>query len=216
MTPVSASITAALMAIGAGSASGLRPYLTVLLLGLARLLVPQDAVPPIVGQALAQIPEFLTSPWILGICAVLAIGDGGIDKVLGLNLPLEPINQILRPVLGALIGLQLGLGSGAPTATVTAVLGGAAALPVSLGKASLTAGLTAIFPEPISQVLRSLIEDFGAVGLVVAAVLAPIIAAVLGLVAVGIGIALFVIFRRAYRAMRARLGRFGRRASPTG
>ncbi|MGY5766041.1 DUF4126 domain-containing protein [Brachybacterium sp. DNPG3] len=149
-------ITSSLMAIGSGSASGLRPYLTVLILSIAGMTIPDDA-PLLIGVAAAQIPPLLANPWVAGLCALLAIGDCGIDKVLGLNLPFEALNQIIRPIFGALVGMQLGSTAGPEFAVLNTMLGVGTATPVSLGKGSLTAGLTAAFPEPVSQVVRSVL-----------------------------------------------------------
>jgi hypothetical protein len=70
-------LTASLMAIGSGSAAGLRPYFTVLALGIAGLVIP-DTAPDMIASAARQIPESITNPWVLAICAVLAIGEAGL------------------------------------------------------------------------------------------------------------------------------------------
>ena len=44
------------MAIGSGSAAGLRPYFTVLALGIAGLAIP-DTAPEMIASAARQIPE---------------------------------------------------------------------------------------------------------------------------------------------------------------
>lgn len=203
-------VTASLMAIGTGSATGLRPYFTVFALSLAGITVPEDA-PGFIANTAGQIPESIANPWVLVICAVLALGDGGLDKILGLNLPLETINQVLRPIFGALVGVQLGMDAGVASAVTSGVLGLGTATPVSLGKGSLTAGLTAVFPEPVSQFLRSLIEDFGAFALVILALVLPFLAAFLGVVMVVIGIALFFLFRKALRSMRTKFSQVKQR-----
>lgn len=79
-------IHAALISIAAGSATGLRPYFTVLVLGLAGL-IPASAAPDVFDATLEAIPTTISNPWVLGICAVLAVLDAGVDKVIGLNLP---------------------------------------------------------------------------------------------------------------------------------
>ncbi|MEG2714084.1 MAG: DUF4126 domain-containing protein [Glutamicibacter sp.] len=193
-------LTASLMAIGSGSAAGLRPYFTVLALGIAGLAIP-DSAPEMIASAARQIPASIANPWVLAICAVLAIGEAGLDKIPFLNLSMESVSVWLRPVFGALVGLGLGANSGAEVAVLTGLLGAGSALSVSLGKSSVTAATNAV-PEPITQWMRSLIEDLGALVLVAAAVLVPVLAAVLGLVAIAIGFFLYRIFRKAYRSMK--------------
>lgn len=203
-------ITAALMAVGTGSATGLKPYLTVFMLSVAGMAVPPDTSGPLAAAA-EHIPHSLANPWVAIICAILAIGDFGIDKVIGLNLPFETINSVLRPIFGALVGTQVGVNSGPEMTAVCAALGLGTATPVSLGKTGLTAGMTAAFPEPVSQVVRSFIEDFGAFFLVLAALILPALAAFFGLCAVGIGLTLFFMFRKAYRSMRTKFSQLKQR-----
>ncbi|MGQ4494310.1 DUF4126 domain-containing protein [Dermabacteraceae bacterium P13115] len=193
-------LTASLMAIGVGSAAGLRPYFTAFMLAAFGMAVPAYG-PEFLQSTAGSIPETIANPWVLGISGALAFADLVIDKILGINLPMEAINQFLRPILGALLGAQLGAEAGPTMAVVTALLGGGAAAPVSIGKGAVTAGMTAILPEPISQVLRSLGEDAAALVLVVAAVLAPLLAALLGIVLVVAAVFLFLMIQRALRSL---------------
>ena len=197
-------LTASLMAIGSGSAAGLRPYFTVLALGLAGLLIP-DTAPQWLTSTADRIPESITHPWVLGICAVLSIGEAGLDKIPFINLSMETVSVWLRPVFGALVGVGLGANSSVGLAVLTGLLGAGSALSVSLGKSSVTAASNVV-PEPITQWVRSLIEDFGALILVLAAVLLPVLAALLGIAAIAIGFLLYRMFRKAYRALKQAFG----------
>lgn len=202
-------LTASLMSIGSGSAAGMRPYFTVFVLGFAALVMPEGA-PGIVTTAVEQIPGSIANPWVVGICAILALADFLGGKVPWLDLSLEPITAWLRPVLGSLVGMQLGVESGAATAVFTTALGAGTSIPVSLGKTSATAATTAA-SGGFADWIRSLFEDASAFVLVVAAVLVPIFAAFLGLIAVAIGIVLFLLFRKAYRAMKMKVSDLRRR-----
>ena len=195
------AMTAMLMSIGTGTASGLRPYLTVLVMSVAGLAVP-DSTGGFLHQVDAAIPPAIANPWVAVICLVLALGDGGLDKVIGVNLPLEGINQVLRPVFGVLVGVGLGSQVNAGTMVVAGLLGGATALPVSLGKGGATAGSTALAPSATLQVLRSIGEDIGAVVLAVLAIVAPLLAAVLALAVVVMAVKVVVMVRRALRRRR--------------
>lgn len=135
----------------------------------------------------------------------MALGDAGVDKVPFAGLSMETVSAWLRPVFGSLVGLQLGVESGPVVTVLTTILGAGTSLPVSLGKTSTTAATTLAGGGTVEW-LRSLIEDFGAVILVVAAILLPILAAFFGLIAVGIGITLFIMFRKTYKAMKTKFG----------
>lgn len=69
-----------------------------LVLSLAGIAVP-DGSSGFLGQVDAAVPASISNPWVLGACAVLALGEGGLDKVLSLNLPLEAVSQVLRSVV---------------------------------------------------------------------------------------------------------------------
>lgn len=202
------TVTAALIAIAGGSAAGLRPYFTILGLGLAGM-IPLDAAPDVFDSTIAAIPDIISNPWVLGICAILAVLDAGVDKVIGINLPWEAMNSFLRPILAVALGAAIGWDNGTGQAIILGVLSGASALPVSLGKGATTAGLTAVFPEPTSQVVRSLGEDIAAVVMVVLTVLAPILAVIVAIAAIALGIMAFLAFRKAYRSLRRRFGSSG-------
>lgn len=196
-------VTASLMAIGSGSASGMRPYFTVFALGFAALSVPEDA-PSLVATAIDQIPDSIANPWVLAICGILALAEFIGGKLPGFDFLLESASVWLRPILGSLVGMQLGVDSGSAAAALTTVLGASTSLPVSLGKASTTLATTGA-SAGTADWIRSLFEDSSALILVIAAIVLPILAAFLGLLAVGVGITLFLMFRKAYRAMKMKV-----------
>ena len=195
-------VSTALVAIGTGSAAGLRPYFTVFFLGVAKLLIPADA-PGAISGVITQIPDIVADPWVLGITGVLAVGEFLVDKFQFFDQAWDVIHSVLRPVFGALIGLQVGDEYGTTAMVTGAVLGGATATGVSLGKSTLR-GLVNLLPEPVTNVLTSLGEDTAAV-IVLIGVVVPPLAALVGLVMLGIGIWLFVKLRRVFTAAKARL-----------
>ncbi|MBU8577687.1 DUF4126 domain-containing protein [Brevibacterium luteolum] len=195
-------VSTALVAIGTGSAAGLRPYFTVFFLGVAKLLIPADA-PGAISGVITQIPDIVADPWVLGITGVLAVGEFLVDKFQFFDQAWDVIHSVLRPVFGALIGLQVGDEYGTTAMVTGAALGGATATGVSLGKSTLR-GLVNLLPEPVTNVLTSLGEDTAAV-IVLIGVVVPPLAALVGLVMLGIGIWLFVKLRRVFTAAKARL-----------
>lgn len=196
-------VSTALVAIGTGSAAGLRPYFTVFFLGVAKLLIPADA-PGAISGVITQIPDIVADPWVLGITGVLAAGEFLVDKFQFFDQAWDVIHSVLRPVFGALIGLQVGDEYGTTAMVTGAVLGGATATGVSLGKSTLR-GLVNLLPEPVTNVLTSLGEDTAAVIVLIGVVAVPPLAALVGLVMLGIGIWLFVKLRRVFTAAKARL-----------
>ncbi|MCT1873287.1 DUF4126 domain-containing protein [Brevibacterium luteolum] len=196
-------VSTALVAIGTGSAAGLRPYFTVFFLGVAKLLIPADA-PGAISGVITQIPDIVADPWVLGITGVLAAGEFLVDKFQFFDQAWDVIHSVLRPVFGALIGLQVGDEYGTTAMVTGAVLGGATATGVSLGRSTLR-GLVNLLPEPVTNVLTSLGEDTAAVIVLIGVVAVPPLAALVGLVMLGIGIWLFVKLRRVFTAAKARL-----------
>lgn len=196
-------VSTALVAIGTGSAAGLRPYFTVFFLGLAKLLIPADA-PGAISGVITQIPDIVADPWVLGVTGVLAVGEFLVDKFQFFDQAWDVIHSVLRPVFGALIGLQVGDEYGATAMVTGAVLGGATATGVSVGKSTLR-GLVNLLPEPVTNVLTSFGEDTAAVIVLIGVVVVPPLAALAGLVLLGIGIWLFVRLRRVWAAAKARL-----------
>ncbi|MCT1657238.1 DUF4126 domain-containing protein [Brevibacterium luteolum] len=196
-------VSTALVATGTGSAAGLRPYFTVFFLGVAKLLIPADA-PGAISGVITQIPDIVADPWVLGITGVLAAGEFLVDKFQFFDQAWDVIHSVLRPVFGALIGLQVGDEYGTTAMVTGAVLGGATATGVSLGRSTLR-GLVNLLPEPVTNVLTSLGEDTAAVIVLIGVVAVPPLAALVGLVMLGIGIWLFVKLRRVFTAAKARL-----------
>lgn len=193
-----AFITASLMAIATGSAAGLRPYFTVFFLGLTKVLTP-DAAPHLIADAVNLIPEQLTNPWVLGVTGLIGVCEFLVDKFQFLDSAWDTLQGVLRPVFGALVGLQLGAESGSTAAMISGVvLGGGSAATVSMGKSMLRAVIN-ILPEPVSNFLTSLGEDAAATVLLVCALIVPVLAGVLGaLLAVGAAV-VFSKLRNRYK-----------------
>ncbi|MFB9775613.1 DUF4126 domain-containing protein [Brevibacterium otitidis] len=201
--------TTALVAIGTGSAAGLRPYLTVFFLGMAKLLIPADA-PGAISTVVAQIPDILADPWVLGIAGVMAVGEFLVDKFQFFDQIWDVIHSVLRPVFGVLIGLQLGEDYGTTAMVTGAVFGGATATGVSLGKTTLR-GLVNLLPEPVTNFLTSLGEDLATVVVLIGVLVLPPLAALAGLSLLVFGLWLFLRLRRVYAAAKARIS--GRRSA---
>lgn len=193
-----AFITASLMAIATGSAAGLRPYFTVCFLGLTKLLVP-DAAPAMIADAVTLIPDQLTNYWVLGVTGLLGLCEFLVDKFQFLDSAWDAIQGILRPVFGALVGLQFGSEAGSTAAMIAgAALGGGSAALVSAGKSSLRAVVN-LFPEPVSNFFTSLSEDAIVAVLLFCAILIPVVAGFLGVLLAAFAVFIFRRLRRRYK-----------------
>jgi hypothetical protein len=190
-------------AISAGYAAGLNAYGTVLLLGL-------------LGRAgFGEVPDELSTTPILIAAAVMYVVEFVTDKVPLLDSVWDLLHTAIRPAIGSLIGIEfadLDQVTGSET-VVAGGLGGSTAL-VSHGlKAGLRLGINTS-PEPASNIIASLTED-GIVAVVVALVLKePFVALAVVLVLLAIGIGMVIFLRK--RIRRALERRRERRCGPPG
>jgi len=194
------------MAFSTASAAGLRPYLTILIIALAKAFVPETA-PEFVTAAVDRIPALFANEWLIGTAALLTVLEFLGDKVWGYSAAIETVNQFLRPILAAGIGASFGMEHGTGIAAATTTLSAASSVSVSLGKTALTFATNAL-PESITQVIRSLLEDGNALVLALLALFAPIIAAILTVIVAIAGLLLFITLRRLVRKMRAKFASF--------
>lgn len=139
------------LSLGAGLswASGLRLYLTVLVVGvLARL----DVV---------RLPDSLSalaSPWVIGTAAALAVVEFFADRIPAFDSLWDAIHTFIRIPAGALLAAGA-LGHADPALmTVAALAGGTLAGSAHLTKAG-TRALINLSPEPLSNWIASSTED---------------------------------------------------------
>jgi hypothetical protein len=100
----------------------------------------------------------------------------------------------VRPVVGGAIGVVMAQQAHAsPAATIAgAALGGGSALASHVVKTGTRVGVNAS-PEPFSNIIASLLEDLGVVGLVSFAVFHPVAAAIVAAAALALGIVVFAL-----------------------
>lgn len=133
--------------------AGIRAYLTVFGVGVAGYLGWLD---------LPEALEATSSPWVIGVCGVLAAIEFFADKIPGVDSAWDLVNTLARVPAGAFLAAatlspdgELGAG---------AMLTGAA---VALGSHVLKAGSRAVIntsPEPLSNWTASAGEDVAVVG----------------------------------------------------
>lgn len=176
MLPVSLIFTS-------GAASGVNSYAAVLVLGLLGRFAHIAAIPPV-----------LEHPLVLAAAAVLYAGQFVVGKVPLLDSVWDVVHTTLRPVIGGAIGLAIAQHAHVNSAATiaAAALGGAAALASHAIKTGTRIGVNAS-PEPFSNILASLLEDLGVVGLVALAAFHPLAAAIIAGVVLAAGVAMFAL-----------------------
>jgi hypothetical protein len=195
MLPVSLIFTS-------GVASGVNSYAAVLVLGLLGRFGHIAAIPPV-----------LERPPVLAAAAVLYAGQFVVGKIPMLDSLWDIVHTPLRSVVGGAVGVVVAQHAHANSAATiaAAALGGGSALASHVVKTGMRAGVNAS-PEPFSNIVASLLEDLGVVGLVSFAVFHPVAAAGVAAVVLAVGIVLFALLasriRRSWRRRRdARLQR---------
>jgi hypothetical protein len=136
----------------------------------------------------------LERPSVLAAAAVLYIGQFVVGKIPMLDSAWDVVHTTLRPVVGGAIGVVVAQQAHAnPAATIAAAaLGGGSALISHVVKTGMRVGVNAS-PEPFSNVAASLLEDLGVAGLVSFAVFHPVTAAMVAVVVLAVGVALFAL-----------------------
>lgn len=142
-------------------ASGLNPYLAVLVLGvLAR-------------TGVAPVPDVLASIPVMAVAGLLTVVHFVVDKVPLLDSASDVVHTAIRPVVAGVLAALL-----ADHAEVANALGGAAiGLVAHLGKTSLRAVVNHS-PEPASNIVTSVAEDVAVGGVLYLATQYPAAAAV--------------------------------------
>ena len=170
--------------------SGVRVYLTVFGVGIAGSL------------GWLELPTALQatqSPWVLGVCGVLTVGEFFADKIPGVDSGWDLLQTLLRVPAGAFLASAALAGPDGDMSMGWAVAGGGAAL-LSHALKSGTRALINASPEPVSNVVTSVGEDTVALG-TLALVFAHPWLALGGLLTLTLGAALGVwwLARRVWR-----------------
>ena len=137
------------LALGSSLTAGLNLYITVLTLGLLNRF---DIL------ALPEKLQVLSSPWVLGVAAVLVTVEFFADKVPYVDNAWDAIHSFIRIPAGAILaGSAMG---DVPTEYVwiAALIGGAVTFSSHGAKASARLAINST-PEPFSNWFLSLLED---------------------------------------------------------
>lgn len=176
------------LALGSSWSSGINLYAATFSLG-------------VLGWCGVKLPgelEVLTNPWIIGLAVILYCVEFVADKIPWFDSIWDGIHTFIRVPAGAALA-YLSFGDYPPAAeAAAALLGGSVALSSHGAKAATRVALNAS-PEPVTNWIASILEDVGAVVMVVMAVVVPIIAA---LFVIAFVIAVIWMAPRVFRALR--------------
>jgi hypothetical protein len=158
------TLAAIAVALGAGWASGLNTYAAVLVLGAAGRL------------GLVNLPhdlQMLTSPWVLGVAALLFALNFFADKIPYIDSINDMLQTFVRIPAGFLLAYGAAGGLSPEVAVVAGLLGGTLAAGTHIAKTGSRA-LINTSPEPFSNIAASLTEDAAVIGGLALAITHPI------------------------------------------
>lgn len=185
-------------------ASGINAYAVVLLLGLFGRFDGVSSVPPGLERT-----DVLVVAGLLCLCELVA------DKIPYVDSAWDAVHTVIRPVAGAVVAALLaGHAHDSLASLAAAAMGGTTALVSHLVKSGVRMGVNTS-PEPFSNILVSLFENFSVASLVTLALFHPVPAAIIAAVLLLIGMLIvgFTLSRiRRYRIRRRE--RRQRRALP--
>jgi Domain of unknown function (DUF4126) len=163
--------------LGLPIASGINLYATILVLGLGQRF----------GwlQGLPDELHILANPIVLGVAGALYTIEFFADKIPYLDTLWDGLHTFIRPVGAAYLALQAAAGYGPEAKLLAMFVGGALGLGAHATKAG-TRLLVNTSPEPLSNSVVSVAEDFGVVALLALMYSHPGVA--LGVVLVLIGL----------------------------
>jgi hypothetical protein len=187
-------LTSICAAFGLSAAAGLNAWLPLFTAALADRLDLVD---------LAQPFDDLTGTGALIVLAVLTIADFVGDKIPAVDSVLHAVGTVIAPVSGAaLFTGQTGADTDLPS-LVAILLGGSVAASIHAGRATIRP-ISTVGTAGMGNPVLSLMEDLGSLGLVLAAFIVPVLAAL----AV---IALAVLILLAWRRRRRRVTKYAPR-----
>jgi hypothetical protein len=177
------------IAMGASWVSGINLYASVATLGLlgrfADLQLPGEL-------------QMLTSWWVIGVALALYAIEFVADKVPYVDSTWDVIHTFIRVPAGAVLAASAFGDFDKSIQVIALLLGGGLALSSHGTKAATRAMLNAS-PEPVSNVVASIVEDILAVVSIIASVFLPVLLFLI----VGAGLVVsFLVFNRILRFLR--------------
>ena len=152
------------LTMGVGWASGINLYAAVMMLGLLGMTGNIE---------LPQSMQVIQSPLVLGTAAIMYLVEFLIDKVPGVDTAWDAVHTFIRIPAGAMLAASA-VGEATPAVELAAFLTGGGLAATSH---TVKAGSRAVIntsPEPMSNWITSITEDFVAIGGLYAALNHPI------------------------------------------
>lgn len=184
------------LAMGSSWVSGIRLYAAVAALGLLGRFG---------GLTLPGELALLTNWWIIGIATALLIIEFFADKIPYLDSTWDVIHTFIRIPAGAVLAAAAFGDFDRSIQLVALLLGGGLAFSAHGTKATARAAVN-LSPEPVSNVVVSLVEDVIAVVSIVLALLLPIVLIVL---VTGFVVLSIFLLPKIYRLLRGGFRRLG-------
>ena len=177
------------IAMGASWVSGINLYATVATLGLlsrfAHLRLPGEL-------------DVLTSWWVIGVALGLYAIEFFADKIPYVDSTWDVIHTFIRIPAGAVLAASAFGDFDRSIQVIALMLGGGLALS-SHGTKAATRAMLNVSPEPVSNIVASVVEDILAVVSVICSVLFPVLLFII----VGVGLVIsFLVFKRIIRFFR--------------
>jgi len=171
------------LAMGASWTSGINLYASVATLGLLSRFA---------GLHLPGELDVVTNWWVIGIASALYCVEFFADKVPWIDSTWDLIHTFIRVPAGAVLAAAAFGDLDKSIQAIALLLGGGLALS-SHGTKAATRAVLNTSPEPVSNVVASVIEDIVAVLSIVAAMFLPYV--LFGIVAIGLLITYLVLPR---------------------
>src|SRR5918993_855929 len=177
------------IAMGASWVSGINLYASVATLGLlgrfADLQLPGEL-------------QVLTSWWVIGVAIVMYVIEFVADKVPIVDSTWDVIHTFIRIPAGAVLAAGAFGDFDRGIQVIALLLGGGLALS-SHGTKAATRAMLNTSPEPVSNVVASIVEDIVAVVSIICSVFLPVLLFLI----VGVGLVIsFLVFNRILRFLR--------------
>ena len=177
------------ISMGASWVSGINLYAAVATLGLlgrfAHLKLPGEL-------------EVVTNWWVIGVALVLFVIEFVADKVQFVDSIWDIIHTFIRIPAGAVLAAAAFGDFDRSIQVIALLLGGGLALS-SHGTKAATRAMLNVSPEPVSNIVASVVEDILAVVSVICSVLFPVLLFII----VGVGLVIsFLVFKRVIRFFR--------------
>ena len=182
--------------LSTGWASGVNAYATVALLGILGRL------------GWGEVPDALTEDPVIAGAAVMYAIEFVTDKIPLVDNTWDVIHTAVRPAVGGALGVEFASLDGS-SELVGGVESGGVALISHAVKASLRLAINTS-PEPLSNIITSLLEDLAVAGVVALVLDHPVLAATIAMTLLAAGIVLvFLLSRLIRRAWQRWKGRRG-------